>query len=101
MYSALVPDIELYGLEFADENTEGETEIECLLGETGLDVLVGDADADRMGGDPGGVSRGVLVWDANNRLRDMRGLEAGKITDKKNRSENEPHYIYGSHHYYH
>lgn len=47
--------------------------MECLHGETGFGVLVGDADADRVGGDPGGVSRGVVVCDANKRLGDMRG----------------------------
>lgn len=82
-----LPDIDPYGLELAEEKTEDVlsipplaadvTAIECLLGETGLGVLVGDADADRVGGDPGGVSRGVLVWDANKRLDDIRGLEAG------------------------
>lgn len=55
-----------------------ENEIECRLGDTGLDVLVGDTDAERLGGEPGGVNRGVLVWDASNRPGDIRGLEAKK-----------------------
>lgn len=53
-----------------------ENETECLLGDTGLDVLVGDTDADRLGGEPGGVIRGVLVWDAKRRPCDTRGLVA-------------------------
>lgn len=74
--------MEAYGVEFVDEKTEEDlssnarvdvTEMECLLGESGFGVRVGDADADRDGGDPGGVSRGVLVWDASKRLADMRG----------------------------
>lgn len=73
--------MEPYGLEVADEKDPasdmllgGPKDIECLLGETGLDVLFGDPDADRLGGDPGGVSRGVLVCDANNRPGGIRGL---------------------------
>lgn len=59
---------------------EVENEIECRLGETGLDVLVGDTEADRLGGDPGGVSRGVLVWDTNSIPCEMPGLEANTMT---------------------
>ena len=55
---------------------ETENDIECRFGETGLDVLVGDTDAEEIGGEPGGVSRGVLVCEANRRLFDTRGLEA-------------------------
>lgn len=61
--------------------------MECLLGETGFGVLVGEADAERVGGDPGGVSRGVVVWDANKRLGGMRGLEADN-RKKKNTYHN-------------
>lgn len=46
--------------------------IECVLGETGLDIFYGVPDADRLGGDPGGVSCGVLVCDANNRPGENR-----------------------------
>ena len=46
----------------------GPKDIECILGETGLDVFYGVRDADRLGGDLGGVSRGMLVCDANNRV---------------------------------
>ena len=49
-------------------------EIECRLGDAGLDVLVGDTNADRLGGEPGGVNRGVVVWEANNRPCATRGL---------------------------
>lgn len=56
-----------------------EKEIECRLGDTGLDVLVGDTDAERIGGEPGGVNRGVVVWDASNRPCAIRGLEATKV----------------------
>lgn len=52
-----------------------ENEIECLLGDNGLGDREGDADAERLGGEPGGVRRGVLVCDANNRPGDIRGLE--------------------------
>jgi hypothetical protein len=53
-------------------------ESECRLGDAGLEV-VGDTNADRLGGEPGGVKRGVLVWDANRRPCDMRGLEPARI----------------------
>lgn len=55
---------------------EVENEMECRLGDMGLDVLVGDTDADRLGGEPGGVSRGVLLWDAIRRLYGTLGLMA-------------------------
>lgn len=74
-----------YGLEFADEKAEDlssdtllvvEKDTECLLGETGIEVLCGDPDADRFGGDPGGVSRGVLVFDSNRLGGETLDLEA-------------------------
>nr|GMC91113.1 hypothetical protein Iba_scaffold36928CG0010 [Ipomoea batatas]GMD63459.1 hypothetical protein Iba_chr12bCG15060 [Ipomoea batatas]GMD70578.1 hypothetical protein Iba_chr12eCG7680 [Ipomoea batatas] len=78
-------DIELCWLGI-DENKEDlssnmplvvANEIECLLGgEIGFGDRVGETDADKLGGEPGGVSRGVLVWDANNRPCAMRGLKA-------------------------
>ena len=56
-------------------------DIEYRLGDGPLDVLVGVAEADLIGGEPGGVRRGVLVCDANNRPGDIRGLEA--VTNRK------------------
>ena len=53
-----------------------DNEIECLLGDKGFGVRVGETDADRLRGETGGVSRGVLVWDANSNPGDMRGLDA-------------------------
>lgn len=50
-------------------------DIECLLGDSGRDVTLGDADDDLLGGEPGGVNRGVLVWDAISRPCAMGGLE--------------------------
>lgn len=41
--------------------------------ENDIDVLIGDPDADSEGGEPWGVSRGVLVWDANRRPGGIRG----------------------------
>lgn len=58
---------------------EVENDIECRLGDTGLDVLVGDTEAEKLGGEPGGVNRGVLVWDASRILCDMPGLDTVKI----------------------
>lgn len=55
---------------------EVENDNECRLGDTGFDVLVGETDADRLEGEPGGVIRGVAVWDANRRPGEMRGLAA-------------------------
>lgn len=52
---------------------EVEKDIECRPGDTGLDVLFGDPDADSEEGEPWGVSRGVLVWDANRRPGAIRG----------------------------
>lgn len=60
---------------------ETENDIDWRFGEAGLDVLVGDTDAEEIGGEPGGVSRGVLVCDANRRLCDTRGLEAATATE--------------------
>lgn len=60
-----------------------EKDTECRLGDAGLDVLDGDTDADTIGGEPGGVSRGVLVCDANKRPGDIRGLEAKIIQKQK------------------
>lgn len=56
-----------------------ENDNECRLGDGGLDVRVGDTDADRIGGETGGVNRGVLVWDTNNRPGDTRGLGAAMV----------------------
>lgn len=50
-------------------------DIECLLGDSGRDDTLGDADDDLLGGEPGGVSRGVLVWDAINRPCGIGDLE--------------------------
>lgn len=58
---------------------EVENDIACRLGDTGLDVLVGETDAETIGGDPGGVSRGVLVCDANRSPGDTRGLESAIV----------------------
>jgi len=57
-----------------------ENDIDCRFGDTGLDVLVGDTEAEKLGGEPGGVNRGVFVWDAS-RICGMPGLGAAmKIT---------------------
>jgi hypothetical protein len=41
---------------------------------------VGDTEAEKLGGEPGGVNRGVFVWDAR-RICGMPGLGAAmKIT---------------------
>ncbi len=86
-------DTELWWLECIEENIEDrssnrplddENDIECRLGDTGLDVLVGDTEADKLGGEPGGLSRGVLVWYANNRPCDIRGLKAAKVSKQQN-----------------
>lgn len=73
-------------------------EIECRLGDTGLDVLVGDTDADRLGGEPGGVSRGVVDWDAKRRLYGTLGLMAAiselKINTQKVRIHMENYSCY-------
>lgn len=63
---------------------EVESEIECRLGDT---------DADRVGGEPGGVSRGVLVWDAKRKPCDMPALEAA-ITITWNKKNKKSHIIY-------
>ena len=65
---------------------EVESEIECRLGET---------DADKVGGDPGGVSRGVVVWDVKRKLCDKPALEAA-ITIIRNKKNNMGHIIYDS-----
>ena len=62
---------------------EVEKEIECRLGDPGLDVLVGDTGADRVGGEPGGVIRGVVLWDAKRRFCDTRGLMAAMLEIEK------------------
>ena len=86
-------DTELWWLERIEENIEDrssnrplddENDIECRLGDTGLDVPVGDTDADKIGGEPGGVSRGVLVWDANRRPCDTWGLKAARVSKQQN-----------------
>lgn len=61
--------------------------MECRLGDSGFGVLVGDPDADRMGGEPGGVSLGVLVWDASKRPGDTRGLKAVMIEERTFRNQ--------------
>lgn len=69
-----------------------ERDIACRLGDTGLDVLVGDTDAETLGGEPGGVMRGVLVWDAKRRLCDTRDLAAaifGMETEKICKSDHD------------
>lgn len=63
---------------------EVESEIECRLGDT---------DADRVGGEPGGVSRGVLLWDAKRKPCDMPALEAA-ITITRNKKNKKSHIIY-------
>ena len=55
---------------------EVENDMVLRLGETGLDDLVGDPEADTLGGEPGGVSLGVLVWDASSIDIDTPGLDA-------------------------
>lgn len=66
---------------------EVENDIECRLGDTGFDVFVGETDADRLEGEPGGVNRGVVVWDANRRPGDMRGLEVAIATITRNKKD--------------
>lgn len=76
-------DIELCWLEDREEKAEDlssmllviENDIDCRFGDTGLDVLVGDTEAEKLGGEPGGVNRGVFVWDAS-RICGMPGLGA-------------------------
>lgn len=58
---------------------EDESEIECLRGDVGFDNLVGDTVAESLGGESGGVSLGVLLWDANRRPCDAPYLKAVKI----------------------
>lgn len=66
---------------------EVETDIAFRLGDAGFDVLVGDTEADRLGGEPGGVNRGVLVWDANRKPCDIpsRGTAKERSCFSKNR----------------
>lgn len=59
------------------------------LGDAGLDVLDGDTDAETIGGEPGGLMRGVVVWDANKILCDDDAWDLiGPATflEKKNKS---------------
>lgn len=62
------------------------------LGDADLDVLDGDTDAETIGGEPGGLMRGVVVWDANKILCDdddawdLTGPGPATILEKKNKS---------------
>lgn len=58
---------------------EVENEIECLRGDVDFDDLVGDTAAENLGGESGGVSLGVLLWDANRKPCDMPCFKAVKI----------------------
>jgi hypothetical protein len=49
----------------------------------GLDVLVGDTDTEKLGGEPGGVSRGVVLWDAMRKLYGTLGLTSAILEWKK------------------
>ena len=50
---------------------------------------MGDTEADKLGGDPGGVNRGVLVWDANTKPCEIPGLEAtSKLTESNKKESN-------------
>jgi hypothetical protein len=64
---------------------EVEKEMECRLGDMGLDVLVGDTDTEKLGGEPGGVSRGVVLWDAMRKLYGTLGLMSAILEWKKTR----------------
>ena len=60
-----------------------EKDTEWRRGEMGLEVVLGVLEADNAGGEPGGVSRGVAVWDTNGKLFDKLGLGAAAISYDK------------------
>lgn len=60
-----------------------ENETEWRRGERGLEAVLGVVEADKVGGEPGGVSRGVVVWDIIGRLFDTLGLGTAITIPKK------------------
>ncbi|KAI3699783.1 hypothetical protein L2E82_44314 [Cichorium intybus] len=77
-------DMELYGLEVVDEKREYRSSDMLLMVEKEIKcLLVGDPDADKLGGDPGGVNRGVLLWDTNNTPGEMCVLEDDKRKEEE------------------
>lgn len=70
-----------------DEKTEDLSSNSPLELDIDIECLLGDTDADRVGGEPGGVRRGVLVWDAKRKPCDMPTLEAVTTIIKKKKKK--------------